>query len=195
LKIHLAFISPVPHVAGMNRTKLHGTERPLAFGQLEKGFVRILWIDESQKGAFRGKLKHLQKLGLPGGQHGKGRRIAYTREVAFQLLIALLISELGIDPVLVVQAVKENWKTIFVPAVEAAIARGQAVNPVYLVVRPKLMSGGGLQISTFRRYPYPGAADDKNLREAFDTPVTGAQTWFCAIDLTPFAVNLDILFS
>ena len=178
----------------MIRTKLHKTERPLPFGQLEKGFIRILWIDERQAGAFRGKLKHLQKLGLPGGQHGKGRRIAYTRELAFQLLIALLLSQLGIDPVLVVQVVKENWKTVLVPAIEIAIARGQATNPVCLVVRPKLMSGGGLQISTFQRYSY-GVVDDKNLINAFDTPVTGAQTWFCAVDLTPFAVNLDILFS
>jgi hypothetical protein len=179
----------------MNRTKSHKVERPLPFGQLEKGFIRILWIEESQKGAFRGKLKHLQKLGLPGGQHGKGRRIAYTREVGFQLLIALLLAQLGIDPVLVVQTVKEQWKTVLAPAIEAAVARGQVTNPVYLVVRPKLMSGGGLQISKFQRYPHPGAADDKNLRDAFDTPVAGAQTWFCAIPLTPFAVHLDVLFS
>src|SRR6516164_8808759 len=128
LKIHLAFISPVPHVAGMNRTKLHGTERPLAFGQLEKGFVRILWIDESQKGAFRGKLKHLQKLGLPGGQHGKGHRVRYNRELAFQLLICLLLAELGIDPNLVVRVVKEQWKTVLVDAIKAAVDRGQQTN-------------------------------------------------------------------
>jgi hypothetical protein len=162
---------------------------------LEKGFARIFWIEESQAGAFRGKLKHLQKLGLPGGRHGKGRRIAYTRELAFQLLIALLLGELGIDPVLVVQAVKEHWKTVLAPAVAAAIDRGQATNPVYLVVRPKLMSGGGLQISKFQRYPYPGAPNDTNLRDEFDRQVGGAQTWFCAIDLTRFAVQLDMLLS
>jgi hypothetical protein len=155
--------------------------------------MRILWIDESQKGAFRGKLKHLQKLGLPGGQHGKGHRVRYNRELAFQLLICLLLAELGIDPNLVVRVVKEQWKTVLVDAIKAAVDRGQQTNPVYLVVRPKLMSGGGLQISWFQRYPYPGAPDDKNLRNAFDAPMKGAQPWFCAIELTRFAWPLDTL--
>jgi hypothetical protein len=96
---------------------------------------------------------------------------------------------------LVVQAVKEQWKTVLAPAIKTAIDRGQATNPVYLVVRPKLMSEGGLQISKFRRYPYPGAANDTNLRDEFDTQVGGAQTWFCAIDLTRFATQLDVLLS
>jgi len=178
----------------MNRTKLHRVERPLSFGQLEKGFIRIFWIDESQKGALRGKLKHLQKLGLPGGQHGKGRRISYTRELAFQLLIALLLAQLGIDPTLVVRAVKENWKGALAPAIEAAINRGQAGNPVCLVVRPRLMSGGDLQISWFRRYSsVPGKPD--GLPDQADEQIVGVQTWFCVIELSRFAVQLDVLLS
>src|SRR5262245_12814320 len=181
----------------MNRTKAHKVEQPkrsLSFGQLEKSFAHVFWIDESQKGALRGKLKHLQKLGLPGGQHGKGRRIPYTRKLAFQLLVALLLAQLGIDPILVVQAVKEQWDKVLQPAIETAIDRGQATNPVYLVVRPKLMSGGGLQISMFQRHSYPGATDDK-LRDAADEQVQGAQTWFCMIDLTRFATPLNVLLS
>jgi len=183
----------------MNRTKLHKIERPLAYGQVEKVLVRIFWIDEQQKGAFRGKLKHLQKLGLPGLEPGKGRRIAYTRELVFQLLLALLFAQLGIDPTLVVRAVKENWKGTLAPAVEAAIDRGQAGNPVCLVVRPRLMSGGGLQISWFRRYSYvPRKNPDDNpdeLPNKADEQIAGVQPWFCVIELTRFAAQLDVLLS
>jgi hypothetical protein len=183
------------HVFGMTRTKSNKPERALLYGPVEKALAHICWIDEHQKGAFRGKLKHLQRIGLPEIEPGKGRRVAYTRELVFQWLIALLLGQLGIDPVLVVRTVKENWKNVLAPAIEAAISRrARAGNHVYLVLRPRLMSGGGLQISWFERHSPIGGGID-NLPDAADKEFPGMQTWFCAIDLTPFASNLDMLFS
>ena len=115
--------------------------------------------------------------------------------LVFQWLIALLLGQLGIDPVLVVRTVKENWKNVLAPAIEAAISRrARAGNHVYLVLRPRLMSGGGLQISWFERHSPIGGGID-NLPDAADKEFPGMQTWCCAIDLTPFASNLDMLFS
>ena len=175
---------------------MHRVERPLAYGQVEKVLGRIFWIDEQQKGAFRGKLKHLQKLGLPGTEPGKGRRVAYTRELVFQLLLALLFGQLGTDPTLVVRMVKTNWKAVLAPAVEAAIAyRAQMGNRVYLVLRPRLVIGEGVQISWFeRRAVAPGGYTD-SLPEEVDKEIAGVQPPVVLIDLTRFAAQLDVLLS
>ena len=56
---------------------------------------------EAQQGALRGRLKRLSTLGLPASGPGKGARRRYSWEQANQLLIALLMEDAGLDPVVV----------------------------------------------------------------------------------------------
>lgn len=169
------------------------------YGEVERALARIFRLaPDRQRGALRGRLKHLQRLDLPGLEPGKGKRVQYGRELLFQWLIALLLAQLGIDPVVIVRAVKENWTETLWPAVKDAIAySAQEGNHVYLALRPRLMSGAwtgdaGLEITAFKRFATAGSNRDNLLFEE-EKPSAGMKTWFCTIDLTSFALQLDVL--
>jgi hypothetical protein len=169
-----------------------------AFGAVERALTRVLRIDAHQHGAFRGRLKHLQRLGLPALEPGKGKRIGYTRELVLQWLIALLLAQLGIDPVLIVQAIKRDWKAVLAPACADALTRSaQEGNHVYLQLRPRLlthagMANAGFEFATFRRFSTAGTGRD-HLPDEEEKPYEGVRTWFCVVDLTPFVSQLDML--
>ena len=83
-----------------------GTEH-YAYGEIERALGTTLGADEkAQKGALRGRLKRIATLGLPPTSPGKGARRLYSRDEALQLLLALLMADAGIDPVLIVPAIK-----------------------------------------------------------------------------------------
>ncbi len=68
---------------------------------------------EKQAGAFRARLKHLKRLGIPlGANPGKGKRIEYTCEHLYQLVFCLECAQFGFDPVWTVQIVETIWPTI-----------------------------------------------------------------------------------
>jgi hypothetical protein len=79
---------------------------------------------EVQTGAFRGRLKHLQRLGLPLGEKpGKGSRIDYDAQQIWQLAIALELAEFGIDPTKIVNIVKNAWQETLSIIVDEAIEK------------------------------------------------------------------------
>jgi hypothetical protein len=68
---------------------------------------------EVQRGAFRGRLKHLQTLGVPlGANPGKGKRIDYTRDQIIQIALALELAEFGIDPKKIAKLVRDSFEGI-----------------------------------------------------------------------------------
>jgi hypothetical protein len=180
----------------MAKTKLYKIGQ--RYGDVERSLMRVFRLDESQRGAFRGRLKHFQRLGLPELEPGKGKKIAYTRELVFQWLIALLLAQLGIDPVLIVAAIKSQWRQTLAPAIEDATKyQAQEGNHVYLALRPRLMSGAlgegaGLEITPFNRFATAGS-DRDNLPYEADKEIAGVKTWFCVIDLTSFALQIDVM--
>src|SRR6516164_172564 len=134
----------------MNRTESQEfvtTRYP--YGVLERALGEVFRASEKvQRSTLRGRLKRLATLGLPGVGRGKGQRILYSREQSAQLLVALLMAELGIDPTVIVRLVKEHWKTITVWVHRATDdeAKGNPNdevegNPIYFTLRPRLMSG------------------------------------------------------
>ena len=91
----------------------HKFETPrYSYGVVEGALAAVFGIDaKTQRGALRARLKHIQRLGLPGTAAGKGARVSYSLEQAFQWLIALLLSEIGIDPIVIVKTIKKHWKS------------------------------------------------------------------------------------
>jgi hypothetical protein len=80
------------------------------YGLLEQSLGRALDIGESlQRGAMRSRLKRLASLGLPAPLHGQEGRRLYSLAEAHRLLIALLLENLGLDPVVVARAVNKAW--------------------------------------------------------------------------------------
>ena len=66
-------------------------------------------VDAERRGPLKGRLKHLNVLGLPGLNVGRGVRIAYSAEQVAQWLVALLLEECGIDPTVAVKLIQAAW--------------------------------------------------------------------------------------
>lgn len=168
-----------------------------AYGQVERALAAVFELDSSRIGALRGRLKNFNLLGLPGLNAGKGARVLYTEEQVCQWLVALLMSELGIDPSVIVKLVKGHWERhIRLWVKRATDTESKAGNPVFMTLRPCLLSGpqiaGGKPsldsvrwIGGFRRWrlkdpagrPIPG----ENVDMFLDHPEDG---WLCARNLT-----------
>jgi hypothetical protein len=181
----------------MDRKVSHGFESPLySYAEVERALAAAFGVDaERQRGALRGRLKHLQRLGLPGLEAGKGTRVQYSRAQANQWLLALLMAEIGIDPTIIAKTIKANWKAL-APFVEQATDRqARSGNPIYLGLRPRVMSSAwedrpSLQISMFRRFfTAPRGADSDDLPRKADED---SDNWLCLIDFSRPSNRLDM---
>jgi len=110
-------------------------------------------------GSFRGRVRHLQRIGLVDVAPGKGRRISYTRMQASEWMLALYLADLGVDPVVIVKSIKQERKKLQEWMREATDDEALG-NEVFLAAQPALMSGawaskdpaGILRFAKFRRY-------------------------------------------
>jgi hypothetical protein len=155
-----------------------------------------------QRAAFRARLKHFQRLGLPGIESGKGTRVAYTFDLACQWLVGLMMAEVGVDPVIIVQVVKTHWKFLE-KWIARAIDPSAAENPVFLTLRPRLMSGawiGGKSdpetlewIGAFQRYDYYLKNPDGRpiQRENIAMMLDQEDDWLCVRNLTETLTKLQ----
>jgi hypothetical protein len=85
-----------------------------SYAQIEAILARVHEVAPHQMGAFKARLQHLRRLGIPIGLDapGKGKRVEYTREHLRQLVLCLECAQLGFDPTWTVGWVKENWKEL-----------------------------------------------------------------------------------
>ena len=61
------------------------------YAEAESLLAKLYQADESaQRGAFRGRLKHLHRLGIPMGRRpGRGKKVSYDREQIYQWAFCL----------------------------------------------------------------------------------------------------------
>jgi hypothetical protein len=97
----------------------------LNYAQVEAVLAKVFDAEDVQHAAFRGRLKHFRKLGIPAQNPGKGSRVQYAPADLFQLLMALELSELGLDPVLIAKRLRKDWENRagFFAAIELAQVR------------------------------------------------------------------------
>ena len=104
-------------MSGMQRSlraqtaRRHSPSATATFGyaRVELILAKVFDAEDAQRGAFRGRLKHFRKLGIPAKNPGKGSRLQYSASDLFQLLVALELSEFNIDPNLIVKIVQDHW--------------------------------------------------------------------------------------
>jgi hypothetical protein len=71
----------------------------LRYVELEAALAQIMSIKPRQLGAFRARLRHFRNIGAPNlPKTGSGRAIDYTRQHAFEILLALELQKIGQIP-------------------------------------------------------------------------------------------------
>jgi hypothetical protein len=85
------------------------------YAEAEKLLGRLYYVPDERalRGAFRARLKHLKRLGVPlDSSPGKGVKVAYEAEHLYQWAFCLELAEFGLDPTIIVKLLKANWKTM-----------------------------------------------------------------------------------
>ena len=112
--------------------------RGYTYAEAETALVRALDVDAKDRTLLRARLKNLQRLGLPGTAPGKGARARYTRAQVGMWLLAMLVADTGIDPTIVVQTIKTQWKYLEPWIPQATDMEAISENPVWIVLSPRL---------------------------------------------------------
>src|SRR5262245_57919365 len=78
-----------------------------AYAAVEKALAAVFSIDlATRKGAFRGRIQNLQRLGLAPKWPGKGRTVTYNDAAVWAWMIALEAEEFGVEPQMIARLVK-----------------------------------------------------------------------------------------
>ena len=80
-----------------------------AYAEVESALVEVFDVGDARQGTFRARLQNFRKLGIPAKNPGKGQRLRYSAADLFQLLLALELTEYGLDPALVVKTIRDDW--------------------------------------------------------------------------------------
>jgi hypothetical protein len=131
-----------------------------SYSQVEGALATLFRVPAVAQGSFRGRMRHLQRVGLVEIAPGKGRRIFYTSIQANEWMLALLIADLGVDPTVIVKSIERERKKLREWMREASDEEALGGNDVFLAAQPELMSGawaskdsvGILRFAKFRRY-------------------------------------------
>jgi hypothetical protein len=176
----------------MVRRDLHKLERQpsgYTYGEAEIALADALVIDVKHRGLLRARLKNLQRLGLPGTTPGKGTRARYTRTQVDQWLLAMMVADVGIDPTIVVQAIKAQWKTLEPWILQATDLEARSESPVWLVLWPGLAASAwrgksaGLSIVMFRSSP--------RSNHLAQMVVSARDNWICLLNFTRPSTRLE----
>lgn len=122
-------------------------------------YATIEWIlarlvnssGDVQEKAFRGRLKHLKRLGIPlGSSPGKGVKVWYADDHLYQWAFCLELAEFGIDPTVVVDFVREHWQSDIAKKFEKALPPDDSGNDLFFYAYPSLMSNSWSSAERFK---------------------------------------------
>jgi hypothetical protein len=68
------------------------------YAQVERALAAVHEVPEAAMGAFRGRFKHFQRLGMVPSSPGRGRKIVYSLDDVYFWALCLQLEEFGLDP-------------------------------------------------------------------------------------------------
>jgi hypothetical protein len=119
------------------------TAPTFAYAEVESALAEVFGVRGARRqGAFRARLQNFRKLGIPAENPGKGRRLRYSATELFQLLIALELTEYGLDPTLVVNTIRDDWSigSGFFAAIRDATQLPPPPEDTYVVMSMNVLS-------------------------------------------------------
>jgi hypothetical protein len=84
----------------------------ITYANVEDTLALIHGIKSKDRGAFRARIKHIQRIGIVPSSPGKGRKIDYAIEDIFKWAFCLQLIEFSIDPILVKELYEYSWKNV-----------------------------------------------------------------------------------
>jgi hypothetical protein len=144
--------------ASMVRRRVANVGYPYA--QVEAALRAAFNVPPPAEGSFRGRVRHLQRIGLFDIAPGKGQRILYTLVQTNEWMLALLLAQVGVDPIVIVKSLARERKKLHTWILEAVDDEALAGNEVYLESRPRLMSSAwsskkAVGILSFEKFRMP----------------------------------------
>jgi hypothetical protein len=195
----------------MVRRDLHKLEqrpRGCTYAEAENALIAALGIEAKHRALLRARLKNLQRLGLPGTAPGKGARARYTHAQVGMWLLAMLVADTGIDPTIVVQAIKARWKDLEPDVLQAMTTEALGENPIWIALWPGLAASAwksespNLGIQTFRLFSWPNEFERRAIEMGASKPTELAQLamragdhdkWTCFLNFARPAARLGRL--
>lgn len=154
-----------------------------------------------QRGTIRSRLKHFQRCGLIELNLGGKRKAKYSRSQITMWLLALILAETGADPVVIVAALRANWRRIASTLELVTSDEARSRSPYYLVAWPRAMSGPIAQKPALTLEvlqlpsPSPFAPMIEQLRQLREFAAGNSDDWVSFYNLTRIVSRLEIVLS
>jgi hypothetical protein len=113
----------------------------VSYAEIESVLAKLhgAYGDVQQK-AFRGRLKHLKRLGIPRGINpGRGAKVWYKEAQLYEWAFCLELAEFGLDPTAIVRLMNRKFKDDILPNLMKARKQTDS-NDLFFVASPTLMS-------------------------------------------------------
>jgi hypothetical protein len=114
------------------------------YSEVESALAEVFDAGDAQRGIFRARLQNFRKLGIPATNPGKGQRLRYALADILQLLLALELTEYGLDPALAVKTIRSDWarrsESGFFTALQYATQSPPLPQDVFVVMNLNVLS-------------------------------------------------------
>lgn len=129
--------------------------QPIKYVNFEKFLARLHGIvGETQTKAFRGRLQHLRRLGVPHGpKPGRGSKIDYTEAQFYECAFALELIQCGADPLAVSEFLGTSFEDEILPRMASAYqdhSRLSGADDLFFFATPNLMSAAWKNVAAFK---------------------------------------------
>src|SRR5262245_41912051 len=188
-KVSIAFFSLVRQCCGIIGTELYKMPT-YTYAQIEHAAAQGLGLGlVHQRTVLRARIKHLMKVGLLTVEKGR-TRARYSYNQFAQLLLSLILTELGgMDPTVVTAVVRNNWPTIARTMELVAGYEARSGEPYHLCAWSQTMTGPwtrkpAISIAVLQLQgisPWGPAPSPQLLRLAAEN----RDRWFASYNLTP----------
>lgn len=108
----------------------------LTYSQVEAVLAQIHFIDSDKMGAFRGRIKHFQRIGIVPASPGRGKKISYEIQDLLVWAYGLELAQFGIDPTVI----KDFLKSTAIRFFDAFEKVDQKNHEIYLLLMPNIMT-------------------------------------------------------